>query len=101
MPSGGAAFAGADWSAVTVMGTGEKAEDLKRLQGSLGGGGSRFCGTVSEEQKTRGCCSSTAVHTSIREGGVLNVNEANAWGSPRGLPGSWLEDSTEHGETGL
>lgn len=89
---------------LTVMGTGEKAEDLKRLAGELGvAEGVVFAGQVSEEQKNEGLRQAhLLLHTSIREGWGLNVIEANAMGTPAVVyPVHGLVDSTVHGETGI
>jgi glycosyltransferase involved in cell wall biosynthesis len=89
---------------ISVVGTGEVEELLRRLSHSLGlDEFVTFTGPLSEAAKdTMLRDSHFLIHTSLREGWGLNVIEANALGTPAAVyPVAGLTESTIHGRTGL
>ncbi|MDB6065705.1 MAG: hypothetical protein JWR26_1913 [Pedosphaera sp.] len=89
---------------LTIVGTGEVEESLRRLVTELQlGKNVTFTGSLSEVEKDEQLKRAHfLLHTSLREGWGLNVIEANAMGTPAVVyPVAGLIESTLHDQTGL
>jgi glycosyltransferase involved in cell wall biosynthesis len=89
---------------LTVVGTGEEEDSLRRLAVELNlRDRVTFTGSLPEQKKNEELQKAHfLVHASVREGWGLNVIEANAAGTPAIVyPVGGLVDSTVHGETGV